>query len=155
MLTTLNERTNPATPNSAETSPVCYPPAPSSLISPHNPSKNNTAYLCLRFGFPKPAPSDKCDVHKIEQHHGEKKKTTTKKKPLVSVSTSFLGRKGQCLVEVSLRGWGLGWGWGSEVPPASERGHISAFHVWGLRALNSPLRDRSDNLQPLRAATEK
>ena len=81
MLMTLKLRTNPDAPSSAKTTCASLhaespppPPAPSSLISPHNPSKNNTAYLCLRFGFPKPVTSDKCNVHKNEQHRREGEK---------------------------------------------------------------------------------
>lgn len=46
MLTNVNRRTYPAAPDSAQTSPESCPPAPGSLISLHNPSKNNTR-ICV------------------------------------------------------------------------------------------------------------
>lgn len=97
-------------------------PEPSFLISLHNPSKNNTASLCLRFGFLKPVTSDKCDVHKNEQHHREEKNN---QKEAFGFSLDFLCLLEEpCLLEVS---WYRGWGPGNDAMPSSELAHLSAL----------------------------
>lgn len=46
-LITLNPRANPKSPKSAKKKPRCIPLHQCPLISLHNPSKNNTVYLCV------------------------------------------------------------------------------------------------------------
>lgn len=99
--------------------------APSSLISPHNPSKNNRAYLYLWFGFPQPVTSDKCDVHK-KRTTSQRGKKQLKTSPWVRPQLPLWGGRGSMWLRfhgAESGAGGGGWGWRPALSPASS--HLS------------------------------
>lgn len=104
---------------------------PSTLISLHNPSKNNTAYLCLWFGFPQPVTSDKCDVHKkrTTSHRGKKQ---LKRSPWVQPWLPLWGGRGSICLRFhrAESGAGVGVGMASCSLPSQLSSQFLPSPLW-------------------------